>query len=186
MENKTLELCQPHLILNNDMRRAWADHMIWTRAVITDSAANLPSLDYSAAKLLSTPKELGRIFSMYYPTETANKIERLITEHLAIGGDLIKAVVGKDQKAASEANARWYKNADEIAAYMGSINPFYSERDVKNMMYDHLRMVKEELALQLSGKYEQSIEKFDEIMDQGELMADYYVNGIMRQFPKNF
>lgn len=54
------------------------------------------------------------------------------------------------------------------------------------MLYDHLAMTKEEAVDILTGKYPDSIVKFEDIERQALMMADMMTNGIVNQFPQYF
>ena len=52
-------------------------------------------LDVTQTRLLRNPRDIANVFRPYYGSNVANEIERLLTEHLAIGKDLIVALKNK-------------------------------------------------------------------------------------------
>jgi len=170
--------------LYGDWRRVWAKHVWWTREVMIGILNALPSTDASVQKLLKNPLEFGDIFSQYYSDRTVRKIEKLFTEHLKQGGDIITAAKNGDMAKVEQLTKQWYANADEIAKFMSSINPHYREDEVKRMMYEHLRLTLLEVSYYLQAKYDQSIATFDQIQKEAEDMADYFARGLVSQFPE--
>lgn len=99
---------------------------------------------------------------------------------------MIFTLKNKDQKSASDLNAKWYKNADEIAEAFSNFNPFYKRSDVQAMMYEHLRLTSNEVEERLAGNYVADIKAFDEVQKEVLSMAQYFVYGIVCQFPDLF
>jgi hypothetical protein len=80
----------------------------------------------------------------------------------------------------------WYANADEIAVFLGRINPYWSMQQWQTMLYEHLALTKTEAVNILTGKYAEGISVFDQIEMQALEMADVMTYGIVMQFPDVF
>jgi len=102
--------------------------------------------------------------------------------HLVIAAEIVKAAKIGDNKKLADAEKRWYENADEIAAFLSTINPYWSQNNWKTMLYEHLKMTKSEAVNILTNNYEKSIMDYDEIEKQALKMADIMAEGIARQF----
>lgn len=164
------------------MRTLWEQHGIWTRSTINSIVQNLPDVDFVTQRLLRNPKDFAALFQKFYGKQAADKFDDLLTEHLVIAADLVKAAKAGNTQKAAEIEKRWYANADDIAAFLASINPYWSRREWQRMMYQHLDLVKSEAVQLLTGKYEESIATFDEIEKQALMMADVMQQGIVKQF----
>ena len=125
-------------------------------------------------------------FRRYYGIVVANKIQQLLTEHLSIGKDLIVALKNKNQEEATKLNTKWYQNADEMAEAFSSINPFYPKEEIRNMLYEHLRLITNEVNNRLQGNYVADINSYDMVQKEILKMSQFFVNGIVRQFPNLF
>lgn len=135
---------------------------------------------------MQNPKDVANVFRRYYGNNVANTIEKLITEHLVIGADLIVALKNGNQQLAQELNTKWYKNADEMAEAFSSINPFYPKEEVRQMFYEHLRLTTAEVAARLKKDYAADIKAYDAVQTEILKMSQFFVNGIVRQFPNLF
>ena len=133
-----------------NMNLAWLEHVFWTRLFLISVADSLGDLETTKARLLENPRDIANVFRKYYGNNFANNIQKLLTEHLVIGGDLIVALKNKNDKLAQELNTKWYKNADDMAAAFSSINPFYPKEEVRNMLYEHLRLTTNEVSACMS------------------------------------
>ena len=124
--------------------------------------------------------------SSNFDLSVANRIENLLTEHLSIGKDLIVALKNNSQRLANELNDKWYKNANEMANFFSSINPYYSREKLCDMLYDHLELTSDEVDARLKKDYKADINAFDKVQREVLNMSQYFVDGIVRQFPNLF
>lgn len=171
--------------LSNHLRLLWEQHVVWTRLVIISIIFNLPDVEFVTKRLLRNPKDFATALRPLYGEQVAARFDSLLTSHLVIAAELVKAAKAGDSRAAANAERRWYANADEIAAFLARINPYWSEQEWKDMLYEHLAFTKAEAVNILTGKYAEGIAVFDQIEMQALEMADVMTNGIIRQFPAN-
>jgi len=172
--------------LNQALRALWEQHVYWTRLAVDSIVARGADEQATLARLLRNPKDFARALQPYYGAENAKQFENLLTEHLTIAAELVKALQAGDTQAAANARKRWFANADEIAAFLASINPYWSEATWKSMMYEHLNLLTGEVASRLAGKYEENVATGDPIEKQALEMADEMTKGILQQFPAAF
>lgn len=175
-----------HVDLLMDMNVKWMEHILWTRMFLISVAESLGDLEPTKARLLENPKDIADIFRKYYGNNVANTIQKLLTEHLVIGGDLIVALKNGNQQLAQELNTKWYKNADDMADAFSSINPFYPKEEVRNMLYEHLRLTTNEVSNRLKKDYAADIRAYDMVQKEILKMSEFFVNGIVKQFPNLF
>lgn len=168
--------------LFNSLRRLWVEHVMWTRSFIVSTAFSLGDLEYVTKRLLQNPADFAEQLKPLYGAEKAAKFEKLFTEHLAIAGQLVNAAKAGNTAAADELRKKWYANADDIAAFLSEINPFWCKKAWQTMFYDHLKMTENEAVQILTGQYNESISEYDAIQKEALEMGDYMANGIIRQF----
>lgn len=163
-------------------RKLWSEHVMWTRSFIISTAAELGDLQLVTKRLLRNPKDFADVLKKVYGEEKANQFAALLTEHLTIAADLVNAAKAGDAATADEKRKKWYANADEIAAFLVSINPNWSKSQWQMMLHDHLKVTEEEAGYRLSGQYAKDIAIYDVVEDQALMMADYMAEGIVKQF----
>lgn len=172
--------------LLEQMNLVWEQHIMWTRMLLISIAENLKDLEATQTRLLRNPRDIANVFRPYYGANVANQIEKLLTEHLVIGKNLIVALKNNNQKEAMELNKKWYQNADDMAEAFSSINPFYQKEEVRKMLYEHLRLTTDEVNARLKGDYVADINAYDMVQKEILQMSRFFVNGIVRQFPNLF
>lgn len=172
--------------LNNTMRLLWDQHAAWTRMAIYSIVEGTADAPFVVQRLLRSGSDLSDALEPYYGKALAQQLGGLIRDHLAIAADLVKAAKAGDTQSAAEIERKWYANADEIAALMQSMNPYWSEEEIKNMMHEHLKLVKDQVVLRIGKKYEQEIQVYDKNEKHLLKLADVFTKGIIRQFPRLF
>lgn len=172
--------------LIKQMNLVWEQHIMWTRMLLISIAENLKDLEAMQTRLLRNPKDIADVFRRFYGIAVANRIQQLLTEHLVIGKDLIVALKNKNQEEATKLNTKWYQNADEMAEAFSSINPFYPKEEIRNMLYEHLRLTTNEVNYRLQGNYVEDINSYDMVQKEILKMSQFFVNGIVKQFPNLF
>lgn len=164
------------------MNLRWQEHILWTRLLLISIAENLNDLEATQTRLLKNPKDIADVFKLYYGNEIGDEIEKLLTEHLAIGKDLIVALKNNNQEYANLLNTKWYLNADKMAEVFSRINPFYPKKEICRMLYEHLRLTTIEVIARLKGDYIGDINAYDMIQNEILKMSRFFVSGIVEQF----
>lgn len=177
-----IKITKANVDLMNTLRMLWEQHDAWTRAVITSIAQDLPDEDLVTKRLLRNPSDFADALRPYYGDRIASKFSDLLKSHLVIAAQLVKASKAGNTQAAAKAERDWYANADEIAVFLGNINPYWSEESWKAMMHRHLELIKAEAVYILTKNYEEGIAVYDEIEKQTLEMADMMTEGTIRQF----
>lgn len=172
--------------LMNKVRMLWEQHVAWTRMTIISIAADLADEELVTKRLLRNPGDFEALLRPLYGAEKAAEFARLFTDHLVIAAELVKAAKAGDAKGAADAERRWYANADEIAAILNRINPFWSEDAFRTMLHEHLALTKAEAVARLNQDYARDIALYDQIEQQALMMADAMTAGIVKQFPDLF
>ena len=172
--------------LKSEMRMLWEEHVAWTRMTIISIAENLPDLDLVIRRLLRNPIDMANVLQPFYGPDVAAKFIQLFTEHLTTAAELVQAAKAGNTAKVADARKRWYANADQIALFFSSINPFWSQVGWRALLYDHLAMTEAEAVYRLQKKYAEDIAEYDQIEQQALVMADTMSIGMIKQFPGGF
>ncbi len=164
-------------------RLLWEQHVAWTRMAVMALVHQLPETDLILQRLLRNPRDFANVFALFYGEEAAENLEGLLTEHLTIAAELVRAAIAGDNNAVTEADRRWHENAEQIASFLASVNPNWNEEDWSAMLEEHIDLLSENAAQMISGDYQESIDGYDEIELQALEMADIMAEGIAMQFP---
>ena len=180
-------ISQAELVLRNDMRRLWEDHITWTRLTIISLTTDAPDTEATVGRLLRNQTDIGDAIKPFYGAAAGDELTLLLRDHILIAADLIAAARAGDQAAVAAAQARWTANADEIAGFLASANPRSWRLDeVAAMLREHLRLTTDEVVARLQADWAADVAAYDEIHLQALEMADMLSTGIVKQFPRRF
>lgn len=172
--------------LNQLLRALWVQHIYWTRLTVNSIVGSLPDEQPTTARLLQNPDDFANALRPYYGDAIAGRFGELLRSHLTIAAELVKALKANQTEAAADAQKRWYANADAIAAFLGSINPYWSRSEWRKMMHLHLQLLTGEVTTRIAGNYAENVATSRQIEEQAMQMADVMTSGIVRQFPARF
>ena len=170
-----------------DMRKLWEDHITWTRLAIISLESGTPDTNATVARLLRNQADIGNAIKPYYGKAAGNELTRQLRAHILIAADVIAAAKAGDSAKLADAQARWVKNADKIAAVLHSVNPrFWKLSAMKAEMHRHLDLTTQEAVARLQGNWTADVAAYDKVHHHILHMSDMLSQGIVKQFPARF
>jgi hypothetical protein len=174
------------LTLYQDMRRLWADHVIWTREYIIGAVDGTADVKEATNRLLKNQEDIGRAMVPYYGAEAGTKLTDLLKQHILIAVDLVDAAKKKDTTKFNDANTRWKQNANDLAVFLSSANPNWPKDALTQTLNMHLETTIAEAQARLNKDYVADVKAFDAVFDHVMRMSDTLSAGIIKQFPEKF
>ncbi|WP_409294949.1 glycosyltransferase [Peribacillus sp. SCS-26] len=180
-------ISQPEVKFKNNFRKLWTDHVLWTSNYITSATTGgAEDQKQVLARLLKNQEDIGNAVKPVYGEKAGNQLTGLLKEHIVIAGRIVEAAKSGNDVLVNHLNKEWYRNADQIAAFLSSANPYLKIEDVKNLLYMHLKLVANDLSASLGKDWNGRIISIDEGVTHIILMADTISAGIVKQFPDKF
>lgn len=180
-------ISQSEVTFANQFRKLWIDHVLWTSNYITSATtAGAEDQQQVLTRLLKNQEDIGNAIKPVYGEKAGNKLTDLLKEHIVIAGKIVDAAKSKNAKLVKQLNKEWYRNADDIAAFLSSANPYLKEEDLKKSLYMHLELVTNDLSASLAKDWNARIVSIDEGVTHIILMADTISAGVVKQFPDKF
>jgi hypothetical protein len=172
--------------LQQDMRKLWTDHVIWTRAYVVAAVGDQPDAQAAAARLLKNQEDIGAAVGAYYGKTAGDQLTALLKEHIMIAVDLTKYAKSGDKAAFAATNSKWATNGDDIADFLSKANPNWPREILRQMMKVHLSTTTDEVVARLTKKWDADVRAFDAVYEHMLAMADALSEGIIKQFPDKF
>jgi hypothetical protein len=139
-----------------------------------------------AKRLLKNPDEIGQAIVPYYWDEAGKKLASLLKDHILIAADVVKAAKAGNQDHLKVERKKWMQNADDIAAFLSKANPNWPEKDLKEMLPEHLVLMTNEVVGRLKKDWASDIAAHDKGHAHILKLADALADGIAKQFPDKF
>ena len=167
-------------------RTLWQERAFWTRMAIISMLLDSDSQNPVINRLMRNQQDMAETIAPYYGNETAREYGDLIKNHLLLTIQLAAAVKEQNQTALQNAGNKWYQSADEIAKFETNLSANLTQRDRKALWYENLNLTKNETMQLFNKDYNSSIDTFDRIEEQANMIADSFTNGIILRFPERF
>jgi hypothetical protein len=169
------------------MDKLWEDHIVWTRMVIVDFAADLPDLKVAEARLLRNQADIGDAIKPYYGEAAGNKLTQLLRTHILEAVPVLVAAKAGDKPKLNAALKAWYANGHRIAVFLSKANPDnWSLPMMDSMMKQHLQLTTAEAVARLGGHWSADVAAYDRVHREILEMAGMLSSGIVAQFPDKF
>jgi hypothetical protein len=169
-----------------DMRKLWTDHIVWTRDFATAAIAGGADVDAATERLLKNQEDIGNAVAQYYGAEAGGQLTDLLKQHILIAADLIGAAKANDSAKVEAEQKRWQDNGMQIADFLASANPNWSQASMREMMKKHLDTTTDEVIARIKKDWNADVKAYDAAYDHILMMADTLSAGIIAQFPDKF
>jgi len=175
------------LALRGNMRRLWEDHIVWTRLAIISLTTGSPDTEATVGRLLRNQADIGNAIRPFYGAAAGNALTKLLRGHILIAADLVGAAKAGDRPRLADAQARWQRNANDIAAFLNRANPrHWKLAALEHMLQEHLALTTDEAVARLEGDWTADVAAYDKIHRHALGMADQLSTGLVKQFPRRF
>ena len=175
------------LALRNELNRLWEDHITWTRLAIISLTTGSADTEATVGRLLRNQADIGDALKPFYGDPAGAEVTKELRLHILIAAEVVAAAKSGDQAELADAQARWERNADDIAALLNGVNPRFWELAVMRAeMHKHLDLTTREAVARLQGDWVGDVAAYDQIHLHILHMSDLLSTGLVKQFPKRF
>ncbi|HYE69033.1 MAG TPA: hypothetical protein VEA58_10515 [Anaerovoracaceae bacterium] len=167
---------QMSLIFN--MRIFWRRLMIWTRIYIISRYLGIGTAEVSFERLYIENLDFGDMLRIHFSRSISDNYSQLLNQFSIGLRELITALIQKDLDAARQNIDRLLLNADQTAAFLASINPYFDEAEWKSLLRTYLQDTIQAANLFASEDYRMDIEYFDRLTALSNTMGDTFAQGL--------
>ena len=91
-ETQEYRISQPEVKFENEFRRLWIDHVLWTSNYITSATtAGTEDQKQVLSRLLKNQEDIGNSVKPICGEKAGNKLTDLLKEHIIIAGKIVDA-----------------------------------------------------------------------------------------------
>jgi hypothetical protein len=180
MKNKFNEQCitysQMSMIFNT--RIFWRRLTIWIRIYILSRYLGVGTAEVTFERLYLENLNFGDTLRIHFSRSISDKYSQLLNQFTIGIRELITALLEEDLDAARQNIDRLLQNADQTAAFLASISPYFDETEWKNLLRTYLQDTIQEANLFASEDYRLDIEYFDRIMAHSNTIGDVFAQAL--------
>lgn len=170
------------LALISNFRQLWMQLAIWSRSLIVSISANLGDVQMIYDRLMFLPETFSGVLDRYFEPRDIDSFRELLQEHISIEAELFDAEKNNNDQTVNRATVSLYDNANRMADYLASINPYWSAAEWRNLMTVYIQTLLADLVARMAGGYAKEIEIFDDLQTQAIALSDYMAQGMLRRF----
>lgn len=160
------------------VRNLWRDLATWSRAYMVNRSAGLEIADEVFNRLYRIPTEFGNLLQYFIGHDNAVRFVQLLSQQLVLARSLLDAQIEGNSNLANQLVQQLYQLADERAAFMTSINPFWDQTEIRNQIYTFIQYSIEEMGAIISKDYARDIKIYDRLLHHADRMGDYFTQGL--------
>lgn len=175
-DEQCITYSQVNLISN--VRIFWRRLTIWTRIYIISRYLGIGTAEVAFERLYIENLNFGDMLQIHFNRSIANSYSQLLNQFSIGIRELITALLQEDLDAARQNIDRLLQNADQRAAFLASINPYFNEAEWRNLLITYLQDTIQEANLFASEDYRLDIEYFDRLMTLSNTMGDFFAEAL--------
>ena len=167
-----------HMNLKNDFRLLMLQFTFLQKLYISAVAADQ---DYSEAILkrwYDIPNQLKEKFQLVFGLK-AEKCVEFLSMHIMYMVELVQAMKQDDRNRVDFYTAQLYRNGDELADFLVSLNPFWNELQWQTLLHGYINMSINEAVSIFAQDHERSLDIFDRLIVQSLVMGDSIGDGVI-------
>lgn len=168
------------------MRTLWLENVFWTRMAMVSIIQGCDNRASVQNRLMRNYLDIEAALSPYLGNETATRYGDLIEKNTQDTIDLAIAARNKDSTAFESTNRSLFENANSIASFENTTITKLPINDRLVMWHNYLNLTKNEATELADNDYNASIDTFDLLEEQSNMMADSLANGIIQNSPEGF
>jgi hypothetical protein len=159
------------------IRMFWFELVTWIRAYMLSRYRGIGNAGELKARLKQIPEEYVGALRQIFGADIETSLQ-LINTYIDLIDALITAQMAGNNEEIDRIVQLLYQNADQRAAAVAAINPFWDGNEWNRRLYSNVQnTITESVTLQ-TGDYNTNLDIFRTLMDQAESASGYFAKGI--------
>jgi hypothetical protein len=165
--------------LKSSMRKLFTDHAVYTALVMKSLVDNGKDTQVLLTRLLLNQKDIGDQIKPIVGEKNGNLVTQLLTQHINLAGDVIKAIIKRDPMLADKIN-QFFANGNQVAAELSSLNPEGLPLETtQEMFHMHNQFVIDMTIARFQGKYDHEQQLYDGYYNEILALSDSISHALM-------
>lgn len=169
--------------LHVGMRVLWMQRTAWLRDWLVATIGKGADANAAAQRLMKNQADMGDAIKPFYGDAAGAQLTTLLQQGVTDAGATVAAAMAGDMNAFTTAKAKWYDDGDQVAHFLASANPAWSEADLKTAIHTCFDDALAEATARMKGDWKADVAAHDTIVKQARAVADTLSDGVAKQFP---
>lgn len=157
-----ITLSQMNMIFNSRLFRRY--QAVWTRVYLISRYEGIGTADEAFGRLYLENADFSDQLQIMFGHTNVNKYTQLLNEFSIGIREMVTAQLNGDTEAMQMAVNRLYRNTQERASFLASINPYLNESEMQSLLAEYLMLTIDEANSLASRNFSRDIEIYDQII----------------------
>lgn len=163
-----------------DIRMFWFDLINWVRTFMLSRFREVGNDDEVHARLQQVVTDfINNLIQFFGETPEINELQMELNTYIGLIDSLITAQKAGNSEEVARITRLLYQNADNTAALISAINPYWNQNEWKTRLYNNLRSTLEESTMFMTEDYARNLDIFSTLMSHAESSGDYFTQGLL-------
>ena len=168
-------------------RDLWLGHIFWVRNVsVAAIDKNDSAIQAAEQQAVANAQALAMSIEPFYGAAAKDKFFKLLAGHYGAVKAYLTATVSGDAPAQVKATQSLTSNADEIATFLSSANPYLSKDAVQGLLLAHGGHHIQQIQQLKDRKYGAEAQTWEEMKKHVYQIADATAAALAKQFARKF
>lgn len=168
-----------------DFRQIATEWAYLSRFYLVAKTVGFGDEEYVTQRFFELTSRIKEKFELILGTEPANEFLSLLSIYAVKLEGLVNAILSGDQAEIESRSLEVYQHADEVAAYLSSINPYWNEAKWKELLYTFVGFLVEESSALQREDYSAFLQTFEKLLYSSLAIGDYYALGLYQYATMN-
>jgi len=171
--------------LKDGLRDLWLGHIFWVRKVaVATKYGDTEAAKVAEGKAVENAKAIAGSIEPFYGKGASDKLFGLLAGHYGAVKEYMTVTYAGDKTGKESAKDKMIKNADEIAVFLSSANPYLPKNTLSGLLYAHGGHHMAQLDALAAKDYAGEARICGEMKAHMYVIADALAGGLAKQFPK--
>lgn len=162
-----------------DIRMFWFELIIWVRSYILSRLKGLGNENEVYARLMQVPARYVNMLQQIFQVNLEPYLQ-LLNTFIDLINSLVTAQMEGNVDEVNRITQLLYENADEGAAFLASINPFWDQNEWRSRLDNILQSIIDETITLSAGDHARNLEIYSNLLDQAESISSYFADGLFK------
>lgn len=175
------EQCITYEEMNNvyNIRMFWFELFTWVRNYMLSRYTGIGNEQEVLERLRRVPADYtSNLKKIFGENPAIEGLQQELNTYIDLLGAFITAQMQNNTEEIGRITQQLYQNADRRAAYVASLNPFWTEEEWRTRLYNNLRTTIDQSTSFLTGDYARNIDIFSTLLTQAESTSNYFAQGL--------